>query len=298
MTHIAFSSVRVMRTLGMLGEVAGMAAAIGVRHNCSCREVYQRFLEELKTLMRGESGSKKVLNKHDAFHFMRPVGTMGNETEDCWIDESYSGWYNEYYTIDGKPVFMIYDLYNFVNGLGGIEKASDALNYWRELAHNRGLPGVHFQAVAFGIGVENVSGVDGGIKLSYDDIEAIGFDSITHYQFVHFTNMNRDYLEILEDVKKEWKIIETHCKLPYYPHVSIGWDNNPRYNKYLNNVTKNNTPENFEKGLQMAKAYADSHDQPPLITINSWNEWTETSYLEPDDLNGYGYLEAIKKVFG
>ena len=36
----------------------------------------------------------------------------------------------------------------------------------------------------------------------------------------------------------------------------------------------------------------------PFITVNSWNEWTETSYLEPDDLYGYGYLEAIKDVFG
>ncbi len=25
---------------------------------------------------------------------------------------------------------------------------------------------------------------------------------------------------------------------------------------------------------------------------NSWNEWTETSYLQPDDLYGYGYLNA------
>ena len=36
----------------------------------------------------------------------------------------------------------------------------------------------------------------------------------------------------------------------------------------------------------------------PFITVNSWNEWTETSYLQPDDLYGYGYLEAIKSVFG
>ena len=49
----------------------------------------------------------------------------------------------------------------------------------------------------------------------------------------------------------------------------------------------------------MAKEYADAHPgQPPLVTINSWNEWTETSYLEPDDLNGYGYLEAVRRVFG
>jgi hypothetical protein len=50
--------------------------------------------------------------------------------------------------------------------------------------------------------------------------------------------------------------------------------------------------------LRAAKEYVDEHpNQPPLVTINSWNEWTETSYLLPDDLYGYGYLEAIKRVF-
>ena len=58
------------------------------------------------------------------------------------------------------------------------------------------------------------------------------------------------------------------------------------------------TPEQIERALRMAKDYADRHPgQPPLITINSWNEWTESSYLEPDDLYGYGYLEAVKRVF-
>ncbi|MFE5321560.1 glycoside hydrolase family 99-like domain-containing protein [Paenibacillus sp. NPDC056579] len=42
----------------------------------------------------------------------------------------------------------------------------------------------------------------------------------------------------------------------------------------------------------------DAHPaQPPLITIKSWNEWTETSYLQPDDLYGCRYLEELKKVF-
>ncbi len=51
-THIAFSAARVMRTLGMLGEVVGMAASICAKHGCSPREVYTSHLEELKKLMR------------------------------------------------------------------------------------------------------------------------------------------------------------------------------------------------------------------------------------------------------
>ena len=37
-----------------------------------------------------------------------------------------------YYTIDGKPVFMIYDMNNLVDGLGGIENTREALLWFRE----------------------------------------------------------------------------------------------------------------------------------------------------------------------
>lgn len=96
---------------------------------------------------------------------------------------------------------------------------------------------------------------------------------------------------------REWERICSEYKVPYFPHISIGWDNNPRYNSLTYPIMRNNTPEEVKKGFEMAKAFSDKYNTTPLITINSWNEWTEMSYLEPDDVYGYGYLEAVRDVF-
>ena len=186
---------------------------------------------------------------------------------------------------------------NFVSGLGGIEETKAAVNWLREEAKKAGLPGVHFQFIRWCDNGHNITGVDGTrTPIAPDCYEAMGFDSLTHYQFVHFADIDREYEEILSDVEKEWEAIDKEHNIPYFPHISVGWDNNPRFKEFRPGVVKNNTPEKFEKALLMAKDYADKNDVS-LITINSWNEWTETSYLLPDNVNGYGYLEAIKKVF-
>lgn len=51
-SHVAFSALRVMRTLGMLGEVVGLAAEVCKRHGCLPRDVYQSHLSELKEQMK------------------------------------------------------------------------------------------------------------------------------------------------------------------------------------------------------------------------------------------------------
>jgi hypothetical protein len=203
-----------------------------------------------------------------------------------------------YYKIDGCPVFMIYEMANLVKGLGGIEKTREALEYFRSLTKDAGFPGLHLQAVAMSEGAVNVSVVDKNFKGSTKDmVKLLGFDSITHYQFVHIADCNRSYPEVLNDVQNEWQRIRKEYGVTYYPHISIGWDNNPRFNFLTLPIIKDNTPENFKKGLEMAKEYSDSFNKVPLITVNSWNEWTEMSYLEPDDVYGYGYLEAVRDVF-
>jgi hypothetical protein len=204
-----------------------------------------------------------------------------------------------YYKIGGKPVFMIYDLNRLVDGLGGIEQTAGAFAWFREQAVRAGLSGLHLQLASWGAHRLTLSDEYAGDAATPNDIlKRIGFDSQTHYQMVHFTPIDRDYAEIIPDMVKEWALMDATYDIPYFPHVSIGWDNNPRYQVFRPGVVKNNTPEHFRRALELAKAYADAHaDQPPLLTINSWNEWTETSYLQPDDLHGYGYLEAVKRVF-
>lgn len=204
-----------------------------------------------------------------------------------------------YYKIGGKPVFAIYDLGNIIKGFGGADNTIAAFNWFRKECAAAGFPGLHLQLVKWGEFNYNLSGVDGAAQATTRELaEQLGFDSMTHYQFVHFTDIDRDYAEILKDVKKEWINADTQYPIPYFPHVSVGWNNNPRFKIFRSGIVKNNSPEEFKKALIMAKEYVDNHpEQAPLITINSWNEWTETSYLEPDELNGYGYLEAIKEVF-
>ena len=202
-----------------------------------------------------------------------------------------------YYKIDGKPVFMIYTVKHFVEGIGGYENARRALDYFREETVKAGFPGLHIQATALlpSLFLNDGKLVPAEVGNIYD---LLGFDSTTHYQMRDLYKMDWDYDEVIRVLKEQYEWMDAQKRLTYFPHVTLGWDTNPRYLHYRDDVTTGATPDKIEKALRQAKHYVDTHDLPaPLVVINSWNEWTETSYLEPDNLYGYGYLEAVKKVF-
>ena len=146
---------------------------------------------------------------------------------------------------------------------------------------------------------EVVSDVPGDkVSTQENTVKALGINSLTNYQFVHLAEPEDDYVKWGNKAISFWPKWDTSFSVPYFPHVATDWDTNPRFDKYKQNIKHNVTAENFKKFLEKAKAYVDNHPkQPKLITINSWNEWSEGSYLEPDTVNGMKYLEAVKEVF-
>lgn len=206
-----------------------------------------------------------------------------------------------YFKIDGEPVFSIFSVSNLVQSFNGIEGTREALDYFREEVKKAGFPGLHVQLIGWGANGNPrlLGGKYGEGKGINEIVEDMGINSITTYNWTG-SGILEDYIawgERAMSLRNKW---DSTLTIPYFPCVSIGWDNTPRYpEKGMESVVHiNNTPESFAAYLQKAKDYANKHpEQTKLIIINAWNEWVEGSYLEPDMLWGYSYLEAVKKVF-
>ncbi len=205
-----------------------------------------------------------------------------------------------YYKIDGKPVFSIFSMDDLVNSFGGLEGTREALDYLRDEVVKAGFPGVYLQTIGWSRNDEpNLfrRGDDQGKGVN-EIVEQLGLNSVTTYTWM-IAGLNEDYVKWAEkgiSLRKKW---DAMLDVPYFPCVSIGWDNTPRYPELgMESVVHiGNTPESFAAYLQEAKEYLKARpEMPKLIILNAWNEYVEGSYLEPDMKWGYGYLEAVKKV--
>jgi hypothetical protein len=236
-------------------------------------------------------------------HMHTPIwdGAVDRKTFNFIVKRTIEKYFSQpsYYKIDGKPVYLLFDIRNLVRGLGGVKQTLEALQYFRDETVKAGFPGLELHLTVRSRKYMEIK-LDENTDI-FTFIQMVGFDGITHYNFFDYANMRRSYLDVLEDAKAEWKYLCENMNAPYYPEVSMGWDSSPRFEKISAEyrACSENTPENIEKALRMAKEHVDSHPElkAPLVVLNSWNEWTEGTYLQPDDINGYGYLEAVKRVF-
>jgi hypothetical protein len=212
-----------------------------------------------------------------------------------------------YWKIDGKPYFSIYELTKLLGTFGSVKDTRTALNAFRAKATAAGLPGLHLNAVVWGQPVlpRERAPVDAATL-----VRDLGFDSVTSYVWVHHAGLPKqqtDYSEVRDAYFRHWEHAAKAFDVPYYPNVTMGWDPSPRCDQGdtldnsgypFTNTIGGNTPEQFRAALQLTRERLLSMPKGPrILNINCWNEWTEGSYLEPDTVNGYKYLEAVRDVF-
>jgi hypothetical protein len=216
-----------------------------------------------------------------------------------------------YLALDGAPYFSIYDLGNFVAGLGGIDRAAEALVRFRNKVREAGFPDLHLNAIS--LGVPQLPG-EHGLPDENQAIARLGIASVSSYAWIHHHDFNMsgfptlDYRHAAEVNVQAWHEQAEKHGVPFFPNVSVGWDSSPRTaqsDRYEAGmypwlaVLTGNSPSALEAVLKRARDFLDQRPrQPRLVTLNAWNEWTEGSYLLPDTKNGSAFLEAVRAVFG
>ncbi|HOO27000.1 MAG TPA: glycoside hydrolase family 99-like domain-containing protein [Lachnospiraceae bacterium] len=198
---------------------------------------------------------------------------------------------------DGKPVFQIYRSFD-------IPCLQEMLACFHKWAKEAGFPGIYV-----------VSGKTAGLQEQRRQlIDAYyyfepGYTLKHDFGRFHQSCYNGSVLlrslfnkvsgkKILERrIPGGWildRIAGRHYEENEFPGLIPDWDNTPR-RSYKGLVYKNTNPAAFEKVLRTLKEKV-SGDRADYIFINAWNEWGEGAMLEPDEVKGYGYLEAIRRV--
>lgn len=201
-----------------------------------------------------------------------------------------------YMTVDGKPIFGIFDSLGF-----GKDRFAEFKQIWNELAKENGLPGFYFFAFTTKIG--KINDIDGfGYSLTVVDYMGEVFrrtKTIPKY----WRRFKRLFTRLPDKVYSYDYYAETVLKsFPSYPDVSPclvpNFDHSPR-SKDRGFVLSGDSPE---KWSELCKAVfrlcKEKKEEENLVFIKSWNEWGEGNYLEPDTRYGKGYVCKTREAIG
>ncbi|MBN1347544.1 MAG: glycoside hydrolase family 99-like domain-containing protein [Phycisphaerae bacterium] len=205
-----------------------------------------------------------------------------------------------YWTVEGRLFFSIFAPGRFINQLGGAANTRSLLAAIDGKLGQAGLPPVHWNAMT-------------GDPRLVAQLQEAGFRSTTTYNVVYASktsaNLTQEYDDLITSHVHAWKGM-AQTSLPYCPVVTMGWDVTPRCERNVKfpfaktnypytHVVVGNTPERFGRLCKLAADFvAGDAKRPPAVFVNAWNEWTEGSYLLPEEKHGIAYLQALKRAWG
>ncbi|WP_294604744.1 glycoside hydrolase family 99-like domain-containing protein [uncultured Bacteroides sp.] len=216
---------------------------------------------------------------------------------------------NRYMKENNKPILVIYTPHI-------ITKLNKMLDLWTQMAKKEGFEGITYiyQSAAssfdrswdksrFEYGIEMNPGYVNGI--SNRNIRQISRLMKYSREIKRILHINRRLLvtknnsEIKQnDYDEVWqKILQLRPNgtIRMIPCAFTDWDNSPRFG--INGSCYTGvTPQKFKHYFALLVENAKKYYKSDKIFVFAWNEWAEGGYLEPDELYGTGFLEAIKEV--
>jgi hypothetical protein len=213
-------------------------------------------------------------------------GVSGVSSEKELLEPLTAFWITNYFRhpsylkVDNKPLLFIYDARRLARDLGGVTNVPRAFEQMRAACRRAGFAGLHILAEYRGLDPKE-------LQFRKD----MGFDYTFAYVWPiakpeQAVPMQLDFIRKTRDLNI----------LPEIVTVSQGWtgwrNEGPLYRV---------SPGDFEGLLREAKAILATMPQQSLssklLLLDNWNEWSEGHYLAPHTQYGFGYLDAVRKVF-
>ena len=217
-----------------------------------------------------------------------------------------------YICVDGKPLFLIFRPLD-------IPSVKEFIDLWQQKAKDSGLKGIHFVGISPSIDVDNQKTIDvlrRKVKsqgdVLYPKLFDSGFDAVNsrgvfraellarslfnivkryvlRVLFNHFVLAKMPQREINKFLYDEYDKLEN-----VYPTLLPNWDRSARSGKKAR-IYVDSTPKVFKEQLITAlDLLKDKNFEHKILFLQSWNEWAEGNYVEPDLKYGRGFLDVIK----
>ena len=198
-----------------------------------------------------------------------------------------------YIVHNNRPVFLIYRTENIV-------KCEKMIAYWNEKLKQYGFEGIYVLEMLTAWQKEKRMENSAG-AVAMEPMHCMVEDISTGYKLWHkiIRKMKLYKIKIWDkyDYDDIWnKILSKKFEQyrDYYYGGFMNWDNTARKGEKATFI-KGFSLQKYK--MYLKKLYGKCQEEgKEYLCFNAWNEWSEGTYLEPDSLHGYEYLETVREI--
>jgi len=234
-----------------------------------------KFLPYIKFTIMWENQNRGVAGVSDEDDLL-------NNLLPYWIEKFFK--HPSYLKVDNKPLLFIYRPEYLVDDLGSVENVRKALDKMREKCKEAGFDGLIIVGEYRGLDPQH-------LQLMKD----LGLDYTSAYVWPIANNPTPDIA--IKKQEEYWTKTRDIGIIPEIVTLSMGWTGWQDEGSIWKLP-----PKDFQILCEKAKDFLKT--LPPdqlgsrMILIDNWNEWGEGHYIMPYREYGFGYLDAIRNVFG